>query len=154
MTPRDDQHYLSEFERFLASKGLRLTVQRRRLTEVVMNTREHLSVDELLDRVRQQKLPIGRATVYRTVDLLCQAGLMHGHDFGQGMRRYESVFGHEHHDHMRCTGCGRIIEFQCEEIERLQEDVARKHRFTLQAHRLEMFGLCSSCTKLNPRRTK
>src|SRR5687767_786910 len=67
---RDEQNYMSEFERFLAGKGLRLTMQRRQLTEVVMTTHEHLTVDELVERVRAQNLPIGRATVYRTVDLL------------------------------------------------------------------------------------
>src|SRR5688572_25245398 len=97
--PRADRPYLVEFERFLMDKGLRLTSQRRQLAEVVMSTRSHLTVDELVERVRKHKLPIGRATVYRTLDLLCQAGLVHGHDFGQGTRRFEPVFGDTHHDH-------------------------------------------------------
>jgi Fur family ferric uptake transcriptional regulator len=151
---RDEQRFIAEFERFLLGRGLRLTMQRRQLTEVVMAIRDHLTVDELVERVREHKLPIGRATVYRTVDLLCQAGLMHGHDFGQGTRRYESVFGHQHHDHMRCTGCGRIIEFQCDEIERLQEEMAKKNRFTMHSHRLEIFGLCHLCTRPDTRKPR
>jgi Fur family ferric uptake transcriptional regulator len=140
-----DHAYLSAFARFLASRGLRLTNQRRQLARVVMATHDHLTVDELAALARRKALPIGRATIYRTIDLLCQAGLVHGHDFGQGTRRYEAMFGHCHHDHMRCTGCGRIIEFQCAEIERLQEEVARRNRFTMESHRLQIFGLCHTC---------
>lgn len=148
---KDNQDFLTEFERFLGGKGLRLTMQRRQLTEVVMATHEHLTVDELVEKVRQANLPIGRATVYRTVDLLCQAGLMQGHDFGQGTRRYEPTLDHHHHDHMRCTGCGKIIEFECEEIERLQEEMAKKLKFTMHSHRLEIFGLCHNCNKPDAR---
>ena len=152
--PRDNVTYLAEFERFLAGRGLRLTMQRRQLTDVVMATHDHLTVDELVERVRASNLPIGRATVYRTVDLLCQAGLMQGHDFGQGTRRYESAFDHQHHDHMRCTGCGRIIEFHCEEIEKLQEEMAKKNRFTMHSHRLEIFGLCQNCARSDARKAR
>jgi Fur family ferric uptake transcriptional regulator len=145
---------LAELEDFLAKRGLRLTSQRRRLTEMVMSTRQHLTVDELVALAHEKRLNIGRATVYRTLDLLCQAGLVHGHDFGQGSRRYEAMFGLLHHDHMQCTQCGAIIEFACEEIERLQEQKAREHGFTLTSHRLEMFGLCSRCNPPQASRPK
>lgn len=144
--------FLEEFRRFLAERGLRLTNQRRRVTELLMQSRGHQTAEELAVIVRQKRMGVGRATVYRTLDLLCQAGLVHGHDFGQGMRHYEPVFGQAHHDHMRCTDCGTIIEFECPEIEQLQEEMARQYKFTLISHRLEMFGYCAPCAVRSPRR--
>ncbi|MBI4862466.1 MAG: transcriptional repressor [Candidatus Riflebacteria bacterium] len=137
--------FLTEFERFLRSSGLKLTNQRRLLAEVVMDAPSHLTTEDLVQVVRKRGLRIGRATVYRTIHLLRQAGLVQGHDFGEGTVQYEPALGERHHDHLRCTDCGQIVEFTCGKIEKLQEEMARRHRFQLSYHRLEMFGLCHRC---------
>ncbi len=88
---------------------------------------------------------IGLATVYRTLALLTESGLAAELDFGDGQKRYEHNYHHAHHDHMICTQCGKIIEFQHPLIEKLQEDVAREHGFEMTTHKLDMFGICKEC---------
>jgi Fur family ferric uptake transcriptional regulator len=141
----DDSRYLDAFETFLRKQGLRLTRQRRQTARVVLSARTHVTADQLADEARASKQSVGRATIYRTLELLRQAGLVRGHDFGQGTVLYEPVLDRTHHDHMRCTECGSILEFRCARIEKLQEEIASRHGFLLVSHRLEMFGVCKPC---------
>ena len=88
---------------------------------------------------------IGYATVYRTLKLLKECGLAYERHFGDGVSRYEVAWDDEHHDHLICIDCGKIVEFEDEGIEKLQHDVAAKHGFTLVRHRLELYGMCPDC---------
>ena len=100
-----------------------------------------MSIDDLLSRVRKRNKKVGYATVYRTLKLLVDSGLAHQRQFGDGQARFE-VTG-DHHDHLICTKCGLILEFEDEEIERLQENVAaRLGSFKVVRHRHELYGLC------------
>jgi Fur family ferric uptake transcriptional regulator len=87
------------------------------------------------------------ATVYRTMKLLSESGLAHARNFGDGQTRYEAAVGKHHHDHLICTRCGTIVEFENDRIETMQEAVARKHGFKVTSHKMELYGLCRNCQR-------
>jgi len=88
--------------------------------------------------------------VYRTLKLLTSSGLAREVDFGEGLSRYEHLWGHAHHDHLICTSCGRTLEVMDTEIERLQERLAQRHGFSLTGHKMDLYGLCPRCRPKRP----
>jgi Fur family ferric uptake transcriptional regulator len=130
---------------YLTEQGLKSTSQRDTILQIFVDAGRHLSAEELYARVKKAHPGIGYATVYRTLKLLAEAGLAEERRFEDGFTRYEYKASDGHHDHLICTGCGQIIEFENERIEELQQDVARKNRFKVQSHKLELYGLCSDC---------
>ena len=132
-------------EKYISKHNLKITKQRRAVLESFLAIDEHISADDLYKIVSEKEPKIGLATVYRTLALLTQSGLAEELDFGEGQKRYEHKYEHSHHDHMICTKCGRILEFQNPLIEKLQEDVAHEHQFKMTSHNLDLFGLCSDC---------
>jgi Fur family ferric uptake transcriptional regulator len=140
------------FERFLKTRALKLTAQRRRIFERVFATHEHFSAERLYGWMRDEVgSGVSRATVYRTLSLLVEGGFLETLDAGQGELLYEHVLGHRHHDHLMCIDCGRIEEFTDERIEALQGEVATRKGFTLHYHNLRLFGTCASCTRKRER---
>lgn len=137
-----------QLSEYLSGQGLRSTTQRDDILQVFVDAGQHLSAEELYVRVKKNHPGIGYATVYRTLKLLAGAGLADERRFEDGFTRYEykAADGH-HHDHLICTKCGAIIEFENERIEALQMDVAKKNQFLVQSHKLELYGLCSACQK-------
>ena len=129
----------------IAKQGLRMTRQRRLIAEVLLASEGHLNIEELHSIVRQRDANIGYATIYRTLKLLTECGLAVAANFGDGPARFESGLHRGHHDHMICTECGKIIEFNHPLIEKFQEEVASRNGFTITSHKLDMFGLCSEC---------
>jgi len=132
---------------YMNRKGLRKTTQRQLIAETFFNGPDHITVDDLLARVRATDPRVGYATVYRTVKLLTECGVAAERDFGRGRSCYE-VTGEaatEHHDHLICLDCGAIIEFHDARIERIQADVAAKLDFHIESHKHEIYGLCSRC---------
>lgn len=132
------------FRGFLADEGLKATRQRDLIVRVFAQTEDHVGVEDLLQRVKTTDPAIGYATVYRTLKLLVQSGMASVRNFGDGYTRFEPR-NQEHHDHMICESCGAIVEFHDHEIEKLQDEVARKHGFVLRRHRHELYGLCRDC---------
>ena len=130
---------------YLAGQGLRSTSQRDTILGVFVDAGRHVSAEELYALVKKSHQGVGYATVYRTLKLLADAGLAEERRFEDGFTRYEYRATDGHHDHLICTRCGRIIEFENERIEQLQQDVARKNRFLVQSHKLELYGLCAAC---------
>ncbi len=130
---------------YMARHGLRSTEQRRVVTEMFFTSDGHLSIEDLLDQVRLKEPRIGYATVYRTLKLLKECGLAFERHFGDGVSRYEVAWSDEHHDHLICVECERIIEFEDNDIEGLQHQVAAKHGFSLVRHKLELYGVCPAC---------
>lgn len=130
---------------YLSGRGLKSTRQRDVVLDAFVSAGRHLSAEELYLLVKKSNPGIGYATVYRTLKLLAEAGLADERRFEDGFTRYEYNASDGHHDHLICTRCGRIIEFENERIEQLQQDVARKNRFKVQSHKLELYGLCSDC---------
>lgn len=133
---------MGQFHDYLSRKLLKSTRQRDLIAEVFFGEHGHLTIDELLARVRERNPKIGYATVYRTMKLLTECGLAALRQFGDGQRVYELAADTAHHDHLICVECGKVLEFENEEIERLQDKVARSFGFTLVRHKLELYGLC------------
>jgi Fur family ferric uptake transcriptional regulator len=130
---------------WITSRGLKATRQRDVIVEAFFSQSGHLSVDELLEKVTDRDPTIGAATVYRTMKILTDAGLASARHFEGGQTRYEAALDRHHHDHLICTSCHEIFEFENERIEELQESVARDHGFTVTHHKLELYGLCRKC---------
>lgn len=140
------------FERFLRTRALKLTPQRRRIFERAFATHEHFSAETLYGWMRAEEgSTVSRATVYRTLSLLVEGGFLETLDAGQSELLYEHVLGHRHHDHLVCLDCGKIEEFTDERIEAYQREAAQRKGFTLQYHNLRLFGTCSACGKKRER---
>lgn len=131
----------------LTSHNLKHTRQREIILEAFLKAGGHVTAEELYHKVIKRDPSIGLATVYRTLGLLCECGLAQQQEFGEGRTRFEIVHEYKHHDHLICTKCGKIIEFEDCSIEQLQEKVANDHGFTIYTHKLEIYGLCSACRK-------
>ncbi len=129
----------SRLERLCAESGMRMTGQRRTIARVLSEAHDHPDVEEVYRRALARDPRISLSTVYRTVRLLEGEGIIERHDFGDGRARYEPA-GHGHHDHLINVKTGEVIEFKNDEIERLQERVAKELGFQLIGHRLELFG--------------
>ena len=130
--------------RYLEEHNLKHTKQREAILDVFLEIQGHITSEDLYQRVRENHSQIGYTTVYRTMKLLCEAGLAHEHNF-DNVTRYEVA--HEHHDHLVCTRCGRIIEFECGMIEKAQDEIAERYGFRVLRHRHELYGHCDSCQK-------
>ncbi len=130
---------------YLAGQGLKSTSQRDAILQVFVSAGRHVSAEELYAHVKKLHPGIGYATVYRTLRLLSDAGVAEERRFEDGFTRYEYRVSEGHHDHLICTRCGTIIEFENDRIEALQIDVARRKGFQVQSHKLEIYGLCSTC---------
>jgi len=134
-----------QFHQFLKEKGFKFTRQRDEIVRVLMASSSHLSVDEVYQRVRQRNPRIGYATVYRTLRLMAESGWASSRQFGDRMSRFEHRVEGEHHDHLICMGCGKIVEFESERIEELQSRIAQREGFRIYDHKLELYGYCSAC---------
>lgn len=147
MTQEQRDEIEKTLDRYMGEHGLKSTRQRSLIVDVFFDMHGHFSVEEVWGRVRQDDPRVSVATVYRTMKLLSESGLAHARNFGDGQTRYEAAVGREHHDHLICTSCQTIIEFENDQIERLQEAVARRHGFKVISHKMELYGLCKNCQK-------
>ncbi len=139
--PDDTGELKERWLSYIQDKRLNTTSQREAIVELFLRTRDHVSIDELLAKVRKRHPKVGYATVYRTLKLLVDSGLAVERQFGDGQARFEIVG--DHHDHLICIKCSLILEFEDDDIERLQEKIAaRLGGFTVLRHRHELYGLC------------
>ncbi len=140
---------------FLESKNLRLTAQRRAIIDTVFNTEEHFTAEQLLGWARQKDRSVSRATVYRTLPLLTQSGLVREMDFGKDYKFYDPNYAdHPHHSHIICGDCEKIVEFESEKIERLECEISQKLGFSVKTQRLQITGACQTMKKLGPCKPK
>ncbi len=130
----------NRIERLCVEKGMKMTEQRRIIARVLSSADDHPDVEEVYRRAIKLDPKISIATVYRTVRLFEEASIIERHDFGDGRSRYEETTD-EHHDHLNNIQSGKIVEFQNEEIEILQEKIAAQHGMRLVGHRLELYGV-------------
>ncbi len=135
------------FLKHIQKKGLKRTSQRDLILDVFLRTERHLSNEDLYRLVQEEDASVGQTTVYRTLKLLTEAGLAREVRFGDGRTHYEHNYKHEHHDHMICSECGKIIEFYSAELEALQDAMAAKHRFEISQHLLRIIGICAECRR-------
>ena len=136
---------IERFREHLRNTNLPVTSQRMRIARILFDTHRHVSADEIMERLRTEGEAVGKATVYRTLGLLVEAGLVREHDFGEGFRRYEPNPTRPHHEHLVCTECGKVIEFEAPEIERIETEIADRHHFLPDHHKVEIYGLCEEC---------
>lgn len=128
---------------YLEKNHLKQTKQRELILQAFLEANRHVTSDDLYQAVRKEHSNIGYTTVYRTMKLLVEAGLATERHFDDGITRYE--IEQEHHDHLVCVNCGKIQEFECEEIEARQNEVASEYGFEVLRHRHELYGHCASC---------
>ena len=134
-----------KFRNYLKMKGLKFTPERRMILKVVLSLHTHFDVDQLYEQLRKENGDISRATIYRTFPLLLDSGIIEKTLLCRDKIKYEHIFGHRHHDHMVCIGCGKIVEFRDEKIERLQKAVCKKYDFKPVEHKLGIRGYCKEC---------
>jgi len=130
-----------------AIKNLKLknTKQRIQILETFFENEGHNNVDEIYHLVKKKNPKIGYATVHRTLSLLNKLGIVEATKIGNQKIIYEHKYAHNHHDHLVCTKCGKIIEVVSEELEKLQNQIAKKHKFKISDHKLIIYGLCRKC---------
>lgn len=139
------QREMDAFVRVLKENSMKVTNQRMVVAECIFRTHAHFTADDLTDFLKNRYKSVSKATVYRILSILVDAGLIDEHDFGQSQKFYEHSLGHEHHDHLICTRCGKIIEFMDPDIEKLQVAAARRYNFQVTDHTLNIYGLCAPC---------
>ncbi len=134
------------FRRALKDKGLKSTAQRDAIAQTFFATTRHMSIDDLYQEVRKANPRVGYATVYRTIKLLKDCELADERHFADGQTRYENADSEEdHHDHLICDKCEKIVEFNDQRLELLQEEIATNLGFVLARHRMELYGICREC---------
>lgn len=136
--------WMEQFNQFILSAGLRHSQQREQVARVFFSTTTHVGIEELYKKVHKLNSKIGIATVYRTLNLLVEAGLAQKRNFETGAITYEPT-PEKHHDHLICTRCQEVIEFHNEKIEQLQEDISKAYKYQLQFHKMELYGICHKC---------
>lgn len=135
------------FQERLRQRGFRMTSERRAILERVVRSQGHFDADSLLRSLHADGQSVSRATVYRTIGHLVDAGLLRKYDLGDRHTQYEPAVGREHHEHMICVVCGEISEFVEKRIEILQDEVCREHGFRPLSHTLHIHGLCARCDR-------
>jgi Fur family ferric uptake transcriptional regulator len=127
--------------------GLKHTAQRDTILRTFLETREHLSTDELHRLVKKKDAKIGYTTVYRTLKLLAECGLASEVAFHDGIARYEHQYNRRSHHHMVCTDCGSSVEFFSNEVEKLEQEIGRKYHYMTTRHTFQIYGVCEECRK-------
>ncbi len=144
------QDEIQTVKRYLRSKGFKVTPQRQSIVEMVFATHAHFSADDLFDMMRDSGPQVSKATIYRTLSLLTEGGFLETLRIGEDQKYYEHVLGHDHHDHLICLGCQRIIEFYSQKIEDLQDAIVAEHGFAPVRHTHRIFGYCPQCQRMHP----
>ncbi len=138
------------FREYLRDRSLKYTTERRLVLQAVMRNDEHFEAEQLLLDMRQAQARVGKATVYRTLKLLVDCGIVKEVHFSNKQVHYEHTYGQDAHDHMVCRKCGRIIEFGSRDVTRLRTLLAARHRFHALLHRFQIIGLCEGCVATCP----
>lgn len=133
---------------FLSTKQLRMTSQRQAIIESVFSTTEHFTAEQLLEWSRARDASVSRATVYRTLPLLTESGLVKEMDFGKDHKFYDPNYAeHPHHNHIVCSDCQKIVEFESDRIEQLENEITSKLGFSVQSHKLQITANCEELRK-------
>lgn len=135
------------FVEYLGSRKLKLTRERKTVLEEIFLRRGHLEAEDLSHNLRKKKKRASRATIYRTLELLVESGIVRKVDLGHGHSHYELILDHPHHEHMICVNCGKVIEFSDKTVEKTLNRLCKKEKFEQTAHRFQIFGYCDRCYK-------
>ncbi len=142
-----DDAVVDRFRTWLREHNLPVTPQRLTIAEVLLASDRHLSAEDVATELSARGSSIGTATVYRTIDVLVESGLVVERDFGEGFRRFEPARDVPHHEHLLCTVCGKVEEFRDERLERMTTLAAEARGFSRQRHRLVIYGVCRECQR-------
>lgn len=140
------QNGLDEYQKYKKEQKLKASKKRTSIVNYFLKEDRHFTAEELYNEIKKINPQISYATVYRALKLLANMGLAHICQFKGKETRFEPRHKAEHHDHLICLRCGQIIEFSQDEIEKLQKQVAAKHGFKVESHKLELYGLCKKCS--------
>ena len=138
---------LEQFAEYLQARRMKLTPERRRILVSIFKMHTHFEADDLLFQMRKDGIRVSKATIYRTLPLLVESGLLRELHDDDRHTHYEHVYGHEHHEHLICLNCGKIIEFSEPTIEKMQDEICKQHGFAPIKHRYEILGYCDECSK-------
>lgn len=145
-----DDAVVERFRAYLAEKELPVTSQRLVIAALLLHAPGHLSAEDVASQVKDQGHKVGLATVYRTIDLLVDSGLVVERDFGEGFRRFEPARDIPRHEHLLCSVCGAVEEFRDERIEEITRNIATVRGFSRERHRLVIHGVCRACQRAAP----
>ena len=134
------------FRKYLRDHGIKFTGPRQKLLDVVLDMHEHFEAEQVVYALKERGLNVGKATVYRTLPLLVDCGILKKVRFDVKQAHYEHAFGEDPHDHMLCRRCGRIVEFASDEVVELRKRIARQHHFHVVSHHFQLYGLCWECS--------
>ena len=143
--PIDVESKIKRLQEFISGKRLKNTKQRDLIATIALRAEGHIGVEDIFRTARKKDPKVGFSTVYRTMKLLKECGLVLERHVGDGVTRYEPVREGEHHDHLICTSCGDIVEFEDDAIEERQDAIAQRYGFVVQSHKHEIYGLCPKC---------
>ncbi len=133
------------FKRWISGEKLKATRQRQAIVNIFLDSSGHKNLSQIHAQVVKVNPKIGYTTVYRTLKLLTRSGLAVQRKFADGETRYESASGKTHHDHLICLECGKITEFENEDMETMQSQIAQRYHFKISHHRMELYGQCADC---------
>ncbi len=136
------------FRDYVQSGGVQFTREGQAMLDHVYDRHGHFEPQQLLLDKRKNNKRVSKATIYRTLALLVNSGILREVIFGEKHAHYEHVYGHEHHEHLVCIGCGKIIEFSDERIEEFQEEVCIENKFKAESHKFQIMGYCEDCKKV------
>jgi len=142
----NSEDVIDELRKIVKQKGLKYTEQREIVLNILIHADGHLTAEEVYNLIKTKRPDsnIGIATVYRALGFLEEVNLLTSITFGSDGKKYESNTK-EHHDHLICTSCGKIVEFMDEEIEKRQDRIAKKNKFKITSHSMQLYGICDSC---------
>jgi Fur family ferric uptake transcriptional regulator len=141
------QKRLDDFNNCIAEKNMKYSKKRQLIVAYFVNAGRHFTVEQLYDEIKKTHKGISYTTIYRTLKLLVECGIASMNHFGEEETIFELRSKEQHHDHLICKRCGRIIEFTHQGIERFQDEVTEKYGFTAQNHILQIYGICKQCKK-------
>jgi Fur family ferric uptake transcriptional regulator len=144
MAPTGKQAAKKKFMEFLGGKKLRLTSQRQAIIDTVFNTEEHFTAEQLLEWSRERDRSVSRATVYRTLPLLTESGLVREMDFGKDYKFYDPNYAdHPNHNHIICQDCEKIVEFESDKISKIEDEISHRLGFEVKSQRLQITARCA-----------
>ena len=141
----NNQEKINILKKYTKEKGLKFSQTRIDILKFFLKSKTHLSAEELYNKISKKIPNIGLSTVYRNLKLFCECNLAQVLKLNDGIVRYEPSDPDDHHDHLICVKCGKILEILNTKIEKLQVEIAKDNNFILQSHRMDLYGVCKSC---------
>lgn len=144
---------MDKWNKYKKEKKFKNSDKRKFIIMYFLSKDKHYSVEELYEEMKKDGIKVSYSTIYRTLKNLKESGIANEIEIGDGFIRFEPAHNGLHHDHFICEKCGKIIEFYDDEIEKIQEMIAKKYKFEINSHKLEIFGICEKCRRKNEKRT-